>query len=1211
MVTTMDNEGCTTTDLVNFEDAVNFEIVFAVPRAESCVGNEDGQITVVANGIEEISYSLDDINYSENNVFAGLAAGEYIVYAKSSDCMAADTVIIPAAAAIRLEEVTPQISLCEGDNDGQLTVTAAGGVAPYSYQLDEGAFQDSPVFSDLTQGIFTLTVRDANQCEQVFTDIILPGPVRLDPECTVTQQVTTAGGSDGSALMIIFGGMPPYNVQLMDAGFNNIVSADGLVDFNELSAGDYIAEVRDANDCTNTCEFTIEEPPCDSLISTIHTDATCFDSLNGTINLLLPTQNLPLTINWSDTIYNGQQNLTALASGEYSVTVIDALGCVDSAEITITKPAPLNVRIETANTTICTQDSTELMLTEVYTNYTWSTGDTIATTTVYETGNYQVIVENEMGCLAMDEIEITVLEQDTIRETRFTCDAMNIGTFMTEERNENGCNNIVLRTFELARKDTTYIAETTCNPSDSGMFQTLLPNIFGCDSLIITTVELLRSDTTAQTLISCNSEEVGIEEVVLTNQFGCDSLVIIETIFADNLLQSLNTTFTCNAMEVGLDTSFLTTIAGCDSLAITMVELAQKDTTFQTLISCNSEEVGIEEVILTNQFGCDSLVITMVELAQKDTTSQTLISCNNEEVGIEQQVLINQFGCDSLVIIETILEVNFLQSFRTNFTCNAMEVGLDTSFLKTIDGCDSLSITQTISTISEPTLLVETTCEMVAVGLDTLRLTNEFLCDSLVIITTTLNPSHNFSLMEQSCNPEDTGMVVQTLVNQFGCDSIITTHTILSAVDECELGFTVLSDSICWDEITGTIEIMTNDQTPSFDYYLLDSLFQDTLQSGRIIDRTTSFTNIPIGAYSIALVNERGVEDRRRFQIIQLPAFIINAQFSDYNGFNISCIGEMDGSIEVTTSNGKAPYTYLWEDGSTTNALQNLGVGDYAVTVTDANNCTSATTFSLAANEALSVEVQASNTNCFGAIEMGQLVITDLLNVNGSAEYSLDGSFFQPIGLLPFVIENLPLGDYELYVQDENDCQASTNFTIPLATDKQLTLGPTLDLSLGDSLILIPEANFDITRFEWAATAPLNCTDCSTIRMLPIQDGVYTLTAYDANDCSLEASVTVRLEKENRVFMPNVFSPNNDGVNDVYQVFTGKSVSRINQFQVFDYEGRLMYQVNDSSPNDTSVGWDGEFNGQKMSPAVFVVLMEVTMIDGTTKQYRETMTLIK
>ncbi|GEM_PF-3806826 len=1170
IVTTMDGNGCTTTDSVNFAEVINFEIVFAVARAELCVGNEDGQITIVANATEEVNYSLDDINYQEDNIFAGLAAGDYIVYAKSGDCIASEMVTIPAAEAIRLEQVIPQIALCEGDNDGQLTVMVAGGIAPYTYKLDQATFQNSPIFSNLTQGIYTLTVKDSNQCEQIFTDIILPGPVRLDPECTVSQHVSTEGGSDGIATMIIFGGVPPYNVQLIDAGFNNIVSLDGLVSFNNIPAGDYAVEVRDANNCMSICEFTIEEPQCDFSIDHTQINATCFDSLNGIINLLIPTENSPLTINWSDTIYNGLQDLTGLTSGEYSVTVTDALGCIDSAAITITKPAPLNVSIETEKSIICAQDSTELTLTRSYTNYSWSNGGDSATTTVYETGNYQVIVENEMGCIATDEIAITVIKQDTILETRYTCDAMNIGTFTTEERNENGCNNIILRTFELARKDTTLIERTTCSPADSGMFQVILPNVLGCDSLVITTVQLLRLDTTYQTLITCNRDEIGIKETVLLNQFGCDSLLVIETIFDENLLQSFNTRFSCNLLEVGLDTAIVKTIAGCDSLIITTVQLLRLDTTYQTLISCNRNEIGIKEAILPNQF-----------------------------------------GCDSLLVIETIFDENLPQSFNTRFTCNKLEVGLDTAFVKTVAGCDSLSITETIATISEPTLLTATTCEPADVGIDTLSLTDEFLCDSLVITTTSLNLSHAFLFTEASCNPEDTGMVIQSFLNQFGCDSIITTHTILNPAFECQFGFSVLADGVCSDAIVGTIQININTENESFNYYVLPDFSIDTLQSGLLIKDETVLTNIPIGQYSILLVNEKGFESWQRFSITQLAPLSINGRFSDYNGFAISCLGKMDGSIDLEISNGEAPYTYLWEDGSTTKELQNLAIGNYTVTVTDANSCSNTATFNLATNEALSVEVQTSNTSCFVGGEIGQLVITELLNANGSAEYSLDGSLFQPIGPLPFAIENLRVGTAELYVQDENDCQTSTNFTIPIATDNQLTLGEDQNLLLGDSLILIPEANFDIVRFEWTATAPLTCTDCSTIRLLPTADGQYTLTAYQANGCSLTASVMVRLRKENLVFIPNVFSPNDDGINDIYQIFPSQSVSRINQFQVFDYEGRLMHQVNNRAPNDGSIGWDGRFNGRKMVPAVFVVLVEVTLLDGTKEQYRETVTLIE
>ena len=1045
LITTKDNDGCITTDSFNFEAAVNFEIVFAVPNPESCIGNEDGQINIITNKAEGVTYSLDGINFSENNVFAGLAPRDYIAYAQSGDCMATKTVTISAAEEMILEQVIPEITLCEGEDDGQLTVVVTGGTAPYTYQLNETLFQTTPIFANLAQGIYTLTVKDSNQCEQIFTDIILPGPVRLDPECEVAQHVSIFNGTDGIANMVIFGGAAPYKVQLINADFNNILSLDGLVTFTNLSAGDYLAEVTDDNGCQSTCEFIIEAPQCDFSISNTHTNATCFDSLNGTISLILPIENAPFTIKWSDSLYNGQQNLLELAPGEYTTTVTDAIGCMDSVTVIITKPAPLAAAIDITNAVICAQDSTQLNLTKPFATYLWSNGTDAATTFVYETGTYQVTVEDEVGCVATDEIAITVLAQDTILENRFTCEEMSVGTFRVEERNENGCINVTFRTFELARKDTTEMVTTTCNPIDTGMFQTTLTNAFGCDSVLIITTNLLPSDTIYQTLVSCNNEEIGrTQAILLTNQFGCDSLIIIAT----------------------------------------------------------------------------------------------------------------------------------------------------------------------ISGISEPTTLIETTCEEANVGVDTFRMTNHILCDSLIIITTILNPSHAFSITEESCNPQDTGLFIQSFLNEFGCDSIVTIRTTLSPINACQIGFIATPDTICWDETIGTIQLNIYTGNPPFNYYLLDDFYRDTLQSGIILTNEISLTNIPIGAYTIFLANDRGVRREERLAITTSPILDIAAQISDYNGFAISCMGEVDGSINLKTTGGNAPYTYLWEGGETTENLQDLASGNYEVTVTDAHNCTNSTTFNLTANEALTIEFQATNQSCFDN-DIGQITIHDLPNVNGVAEYSLDGLLFQPIGELPFTIENLPSGAYELFVQDENDCQVSTSFNIPPSTDYQLTLGENQHLFLGDSLRLVPEANFDITRFEWTATNPLICSDCSTIKTIPMQDGQYFLTAYDVNGCSITASSVVKLIKERPLFIPNVFSPNGDGLNDRYQVFVGKSVHQINQFSIYDYEGRLMYQVNNWLPNDAPIGWDGRFNGQKMLPAVFVVLVEVELIDGTIQQYSETITLMK
>lgn len=1088
IVTTKDNLGCVKVDSVDFGAIVNFEIQSVIPTSESCVNTRDGQISILTNKTDSVQYSLDGMDYVDNPIFSDLASGDYFVYAKAGTCSDSLKVSILPADPISLISIEPKIGLCVGGNDGQLTINVSGGKSPYEYKLDNKPYQTNNAFTNLLQGTYTITVRDANLCEQIFTDIQLLDPVSLEAECVVIQHVSTKDGNEGIANIKAAGGTPPYNIQLVDAGFNNIVTATGSTSFENLPSGDYIVEIKDNNGCATTCNFTIKEPQCDFAIDKTQVNATCFDTLDGAISLVLPTENMPFTINWSDTQFTGQQHITRLGAGVYSVTVTDQAGCTDSLMVSITEPPALSVEIIVDNSTICEKDSALLRVPDAYTQYNWSTTSDSAKTSVYEEGTYQVTVRNEDGCVATDDIVINVIAQDTTTDIRFTCDESSVGTFTVEERGVDGCMDIVFRTFELVRKDTTRIMTVTCNSTDAGVVTNRLNNAFGCDSLVVITTILLDSDTTYQMNTTCHSDEVGIRRVVLTNAVGCDSTLIIET--------------------------------------------------------------TLDEFIP--------------------------------------------------------------QSFVTAFTCNDSEVGVDTMVLKTLTGCDSLVITQTISNASEPTNLTTTSCNVADKSIDTLFFTNQFLCDSLVIINTTVATNDLVFIDKESCNLQDTGLVIQNLANQFGCDSTVETRTTLSPINECRLGFSVVADTICWDDSRGTIQIAITEGIAPFDYFILNDFWRDTIQRGVILttDTVTVLTNIPIGQYSIVLVNDRKVKNERRIALTKAKEMIIEGVLSDYAGFAVSCEAAADGSIDLNIINGKAPYTYLWADGTGTEYLQNLTIGNYEVTVTDANGCQQKTTFDLFSASEIQIDFQSFSPTCFGDVA-GSITIYDLPNANGTVEYSLDGVLFQSMGALPFTIENLAPSDYQLFVQDENDCQASTLFSVPMPIDNQLTLGDAKNLILGDSLTLSPKANFEIERFEWSATVPLICEDCSEIKAIPTQNGVYTLAAYDVNGCQVIASTAVNLRKESQVYLPNAFSPNGDGRNDVYRVLTGNVVTTIKNLRIFDYEGRLMYQITNRPPNDVSIGWDGLFNGQEMLPAVFVVLVEVELLDGTSEIYRQTMTLVK
>jgi hypothetical protein len=104
----------------------------------------------------------------------------------------------------------------------------------------------------------------------------------------------------------------------------------------------------------------------------------------------------------------------------------------------------------------------------------------------------------------------------------------------------------------------------------------------------------------------------------------------------------------------------------------------------------------------------------------------------------------------------------------------------------------------------------------------------------------------------------------------------------------------------------------------------------------------------------------------------------------------------------------------------------------------------------------------------------------------------------------------------------------------------------------------------------------------------------------------------ISVSKERYVYVPNVFAPASqaDG-NEVFTVFGGEDVERVDWLRVFDRWGQLVFQQEAFAPNDTSVGWDGNVKGEAAAPAVFVWQAEVLFKDGASEKWSGSVTLVR
>ncbi len=225
-----------------------------------------------------------------------------------------------------------------------------------------------------------------------------------------------------------------------------------------------------------------------------------------------------------------------------------------------------------------------------------------------------------------------------------------------------------------------------------------------------------------------------------------------------------------------------------------------------------------------------------------------------------------------------------------------------------------------------------------------------------------------------------------------------------------------------------------------------------------------------------------------------------------------------------------------------------------------------------------------------------------LYAVNGSS-YSTERQF-----------SNLPAGTYDIAIQDLNGCELTQSFTINEPPPLVLELGPDVNIELGEEAplraqVYLPIA--DIASFEWTtAIATLSCDTCFAPVAIPTENTIYQATVFDINGCTTTDNVMVYVNSDHDAFIPNIFSPNNDGKNDYFKIEVSNQAVLIKTLQIYSRNGALVYQNNNFDPFKTR-GWNGLFNGKVLNPGVFVYYTEVEYLDGAVEVFKGDVTLVR
>lgn len=283
----------------------------------TCAADTNGSISITVTGGTP-PYTFDWGNGITDEDPTGLLAGTYtVMVSDSAGCMGtgqAVTLTAPTALAISIDTSTD--ILCDGDSTGSIRITVTGGTPPYTYDWGNGITDEDPI--GLMAGTYTVMVTDSNGCMESGTPVTITAPMPLAITVDNSMDVLCNGDTTGSISITVTGGTAPYTY---DWG-NGITDEDPT----GLTAGTYTVMVTDSNGCMESgAPVTIAEPAA-LTASTVVTDETVPNAMDGSVVLTVGGGVTPYTFLWD----NGAttQDLTGVAGGGYCYTVTDANGCV-------------------------------------------------------------------------------------------------------------------------------------------------------------------------------------------------------------------------------------------------------------------------------------------------------------------------------------------------------------------------------------------------------------------------------------------------------------------------------------------------------------------------------------------------------------------------------------------------------------------------------------------------------------------------------------------------------------------------------------------------------------------------------------------------------------------------------------------------------------------------------------------------------------------
>lgn len=1086
-ITVKDAVGCTQ-DFVASVNNFNGPVIQSVNATDlTCNGINTGTISITANGgTGPLNYSIDNgASFSSVYSYSNLPPATYtIVVSDTAGCQANNSVTINQPDEISILHQT--VNAACGQSNGQIVLSVSGGTGTYQYSIDSVNFQSSPNFNNLVAGTYQIVVKDANSCVVTTTISVdnLLAPSIADVAITNLHCYHDGGGE----ISVSANGGSGDLTYSIDNG--NTFQLTGL--FTGLPANTYSVIVSDINNCIADTVITLTEP--DEILAAVASITANCNQSNGILTVNASGGTGALTYSVDQTNFFTYNQFNNLASGNYTVTVKDATGCVKNLATAVSNlNGPLIQSIQTTDL-LCNgyNFGTIVILANGGSGnlaYSIDNGINFQSALSFSglpAANYAIIIKDTAGCFA--DSSVTINQPETISVVAQTVNpACGQSNGEINLNASGGTGNLV---YSI----------------DSINFQTsaLFSNLFaGTYSIVVHDANncMVTQPVSLSNLLAPVINTI-IPKDLICNQDQSGQLKIYASGGTGALLYSIDNGITFQASTV------------FDSLNAGTYYVTVKD--INNCIANDNKVVAEPDGLDVNSIISDeicsstngSFVLsatggTLPYLFSIDSgyvfTSQTNYSGLNE--GNYNIVIIDNHGCKTYapVLLNDLTGPTISNVASVNVSCFG---NTDASIQLTAAGGHGTLLYGIGNTVQQDDLF-----ENLPYGNYVITVTDTNGCydtahvaiaqpQQLSFSKTVINPTcygsqdggaaivahggtvpyniqwssgagNNFSPSTLAA-----GMYYFTITDAHNCS--IPDSIFLTEPDELIMSHTSINGTCSGSANASATVSVTGGTTP----YMY--------QWSPVGSNTNYANNLLAGNYSVTVTDANGCSKSHTIIISNPSPLAVQMQTS-----SVSCYNGSDGTITALSSGGTPPYFYHWHDlNSTESFVDSLMVGNYSLVVTDSNGCAIADTATLSSPSAVSVFGAVQNVSCFGFSDGTILLST----TGGVAPYVYNWNN----GQHQANANNLAAGVYSVVIADANNCLKNISYLItqPQQVLVTSTIADTICIGQQSQLTSLATGGNGVYAYSWS-----NGATVQNISVSPSVTANYFIQVVDSNGC--------------------------------------------------------------------------------------------------------------